>query len=200
MTEYRRYRGIVRAIADSLLMNRKGDLAAGTALLERAADDVEQAGIDDPTIRAVLDRWYYGALGFSQYRRGLYAQADATMAVGQEVVMGALGHWFLVFLADETVDFYMHRARVARCRERWAQMREFMGIARAMREGTRPYHVLDDGTSIGVAEVRAFFDSLEVPEGAKLIAPHLQDAATGWRDWELTAREIVRVPGFVIYQ
>jgi hypothetical protein len=200
MTEYRLYKGIVRDIADSLVANRKGDLAGGTALLERAAYDLDAAGIGDPTIRAVLDRWYFGALGFSQYRRGMYAEADATMAIGQEVVMGALGRWFLVFLADETVDFYMHRARVARCREHWDEMRTFMGIARAMREGTRPYHVLHDGTSIGVAQVRDFFASLEVPEGAKMIAPHLEDAETGWRDWELTAREIVRIPGFVIYQ
>ncbi len=200
MDEYQRYRHIPAAIAKALEVNRKGDLAAGTALLEQAWDDLQGAGIDDPTIVAVLERWYYGALGYSQYRRERYEEAEATMCIGQQVVMGALPKWFLVFLADETVDFHMHRARIARNQQRWGVLREHLAIAREMRAGTVPYHVTDDGQVVDVNQVRAFFAALRRPEGVSLIAPHLEDPDFGTRDLDLIEREILRIPGMVIHQ
>lgn len=199
MTEYTRYRPLTRAIAESLEVNRGGDLAAGTALLERAWEELAALEIGDPSIRAVIERWYFGALGYSLYRRGRYDEADAAMAAGEQRVMGVLRRWFLIFLADEAVDFHMHRARIARNQQRWKAMREHMAIARGMRAGKYPYHVADDGSTVSVADVRAFFDALPVPEGATLIAPHLQDPSHGTRDLDDTAREILRIPGMVIY-
>jgi hypothetical protein len=200
MDEYQRFRGIPLAIARALEVNRKGDLATGTALLDQAWDDLQAAGIGDPTITAVIERWYYGALGYSQYRLERYEEAEATMCRGQQVVMGALPKWFLVFLADETVDFHMHRARIARNQQRWGALREHLAIARAMRAGTVPYHVTEDGRAVDVDDVRAFFAALPVPEGVTLIAPHLQDPAFGTRDLDLIEREILRIPGMVIHQ
>lgn len=198
MDRYQTFRSIPKAIAGALDENRRGDVKKGTALLEQAWDELNGADIGDPTIRAVLERWYYGALGYSQYRRERYEEAEATMCTGQQVVMGALPRWFLVFLADETVDFHMHRARIARNQQRWGAMRDHLAMARAMRAGTVPYHVTDDGRAVGVDDVRAFFSALPVPPGVSLIAPHLQDPDFGTRDLDLIEREILRIPNTVI--
>jgi hypothetical protein len=201
MAGYRRYRHLTGAIANSLPAMRKGDFATGERLLASAWDGLCTEEFEDPTMRAVAERWYYGALGYALYRREAFDEADEVMARAHDVVAAALGRWdFLLIMADEAVDLRMHRARIARNRGRWDEMRRHFDAAWAMREGQVPYHVLPDGTRIGAAEVRAFVNRLPVPGGAGLVMPHLQDPAQARRDFERFVRDIVRIPGFVVHQ
>lgn len=200
MDEYRRHQQVNGRIADSLTVVRKGDVRTGGEMLATAWDELSRAEIGDAATRSVLERWYYGALGYYFYAQASYDEADEAMTRAETVVAGALGRWdFLMFLADEAVDIRMHRARIARNRQQWRLAREHIEVARAMRLGRQPYYVLPNGFTVEAAQIRDFLNALPVP-GGELVAPHLQSEAAALRSLELFEREIYRIPGFVIAQ
>jgi hypothetical protein len=199
MDRYNRHRELVSMIADSLPLLRRGDIQQGERMLACADEILTDSHFEDPAIRAVAERWFYGALGYCLYVRRDFDAADAAMARAHEAVAGALDHDFLIFLADETVDFRMHRARIARERQRWRELRDHVEVALAMRAGEIPYYTLPTGRTVHIEDVRAFLNGLPVEEGA-LVAPHLQVETESRRNIEVFAREVLRIPGFVIAQ
>jgi hypothetical protein len=199
MERYNGHRELTRMIADSLPVLRRGDLLAGERMLARAGEILAEAHFDDPSIRVVAERWYYGAVGYCLYVRRDFDAADAAMARAHEVVAGVLDREFLIFLADEAVDFRMHRARIARERQRWRELRDHIEVARCMRLGEIPYYTLPSGRTVQITDVRAFLNRLPVEAGT-LVLPHLQVEAEGRRGLEAFAREVLRIPGFVIAQ
>lgn len=137
-------------------------IAEGAALLERARQGLEALPADeDPSVRAVLERWYQGALGYYFYATAAYDQADACMDRAYGAVVDAIGRrrWLLP-LAMECSEFHMHRARVDRKRCRWATMRDHAETAVQMRAGDRPLCTLSDGTDVRLADVQHFYRSL----------------------------------------
>lgn len=199
MSRYSRHHEITCLIAESLPLLRRGGLCAGKQMLTHAGEIISSTHFDEPSIRAVVERWYYGALGYCFYVHRDFDAADAAMVRAHEAVAGALDREFLIFLADEAVDFRMHRARIARERQRWQELRDHIEVARAMRLGEMPYYTLPSGVTVQVTDVRAFLTQLPVEQGT-LIAPHVQEEAEARRHVDAFAREVLRIPGFVIAQ
>lgn len=177
----------------------RGALAEADAALATAREGIAALEGADGALCAVLQRQYCGALGYYHYWRGEFDEADHVMQQGYGVMVDAIRQRrFLLAMADEAVDLRLHRARIARNRHRWAEMRMHLDAAWAMREGELPYYVLPDGTSIGIVHVTEFLDSLPVPEAMRPLVPRLQDAEHRRRDTDRHIREIVRLPGLVI--
>lgn len=150
-------------------------------------------------MRAMLERGYLGVLGYRHYARGEHEEADRAMVRAWEVFAAALERCpFLVVLADDAFDLRLHRARVARGRRRWDEMRAHAEAAVAMREGRLPYHVFPDGTAVTVGTLAAFLDALPVPASAQPLRPHLQDEALRRENTERSIRAVYRLPGWVI--
>ncbi len=115
------------------------------------------------------------------------------------VMATPIARWsFLMSAADEAVEVYFHRARIARNRGQWKEMREHLDTARAMRFGDLPYYVLPDGTQIWISDVKSFFDALPVPDDQHPILPLIQDDARRRTDTDAYIHTIYRLPGFVI--
>lgn len=199
MDRYNRHRELVSLIGDSLPLLRRGDLHQGSQMLARAEEILTDSRFEDSSTRAVVERWYYGALGYCLYVRRDLDAADATMARAHEAVAGAMDHNFLIFLADESVDVRMHRARIAREAQRWRELRDHVEVALAMRAGEIPYYNLPTGRTVHIKDVRAFLNGLPVEDGT-LVAPYLQVETESRRNVEVFAREVLRIPGFVIAQ
>ncbi|HEX2093809.1 MAG TPA: hypothetical protein VHG28_15510 [Longimicrobiaceae bacterium] len=199
LEEYRRWQPVVSQILQPLEFLRRGEVAAGCEMLDRAGDALSSVEIKDLSLRLVMDRWYYGVLGYSYYCRELYDEADRAMVQAQEALATALReHDFLLVMADDAFELNLHRARIARNRQRWGEMWEHCGTALAMREGTLPYYPSRDGSSVWISTIVEFFDSLPVPKQSQPLVPHLQDLDERKRNTERSIRGIVRFRGLVI--
>jgi hypothetical protein len=199
LDEYRRCQPVVKQILHPLEVLRRGDVDTGCRMIEQAGDALASLAVADPSLRLVMDRWYYGVLGYAHYCRELYDEADLAMAQAQEALAAALEERnFLLVMADDAFELILHRARIARNRQRWDEMWEHSERALAIREGRQPYFVLRDGTSIWISTIARFFDSLPVPERSQPLVPHVQDVETRRRNTEQSIRGIVRFRGFVI--
>ncbi|MBV9110680.1 MAG: hypothetical protein JO306_14815 [Gemmatimonadetes bacterium] len=172
----------------------------GRAPLDELGAALAGGSARDPSVHAVLERWYYGVLGYWFYAQEEFDQADAAMARAHDAVTAALGlRRFLLPLANHCHEFRLHRARIARNRHRWDEMRAHVNDVREMVEGRLPYTVLADGTPVWIADICAFYASLPGAEPAE-IAPvsRLLDDASRLADFEAFVRAMYGVPGFVI--
>lgn len=173
---------------------------ASLALLQRA-----RAGLDaldertDPSVRAAADRSYYGALGFYFYTRRAFEEADDSMARAHDAVVKAVERRrCLVVMAYDCHEFRMHRARIARDRCRWSEMREHAEASADMRAGRRPLCLLGDGTPIGLGDLRQFYDSLPLTDDDREAVSWIVDQDQASREAARFVRSMFRLSGFVI--
>jgi hypothetical protein len=200
MRDYVRVNPHTDRIMAAVPVLRRGDLCGGESMLAEAWEGLSAVPWDDPSVQAVAERWYYGALGYAHYCRGDYDEADRVMARACDAMAQALGQKrFLLVIADEVVELVLHRARIARNRHRWDEMREHVEAARGMRDGTRPYYALEDGRSVWLHDVQAFLDELPLPDDARPVRPHLQREAERRQDTERCVRDVLRLPGMIIH-
>ncbi len=193
---YRRARPVAALASESLALLRARRADEGLAVLERMRPGVDAAEDADPGVRAVLERLYHGALGYYFYTRSAWDAADAAMARAHDALADALGHRpFLLPLVVDCHEFRLHRARIARGRERWGEMWGHVEAARQMLEGCAPFCVLPDGSAAGMDELRGFYDRLHPLGGdeAAALAPLLDDGVR-LRLFRRSVRLLCRLP------
>jgi hypothetical protein len=202
-TEYEQVVPIQQTCQDAVEVLRRRGLEEGSALLRRAHDEL--CGMDGdgmpPSVRAVVDRWYYGAIAFYHYARQEYDLAEHYMDVAHDTVVHALeqsGDW-LMPLALDCYEFEMHRARIARERPSWPALRRHADRAAAMRDGRIPLCRLGDGTAVGLGDVQRFYRALPdlTDEERELVASIVDDDLSRLQA-ERSIRTVLRLPGFVI--
>lgn len=181
-----------------LLRRRRFD--EGYALLAELDQGIRSAGALEPAVRAVLERWYYGVLGFYFYSVERFDEAEAAMVRAHHAVAAAIGaRRFLLPLANHCQEFRLHRARIARNRARWDEMRSHVDDARAMMAGGVPFCVLDDGTAVRIAEICAFYAGIRaLTEAERESVAGLLDDEVRRRDFERFVSGMYRIPGLVI--
>ncbi len=201
--EYERVVPIQKTCQDAVEVLRRRGLEEGSALLRRAHDELCGMSGDamPPSVRAVVDRWYYGAIAFYHYARQEYDQAEHYMDVAHDTVVSALeqGGGWLMPLALDCYEFEMHRARIARERPSWPALRRHAERAAAMRDGRVPLCVLGDGTPVGLADVQRFYRALPTlsDDEREAVASILDDGLSRLQA-ERSIRTVLRLPGFVI--
>ena len=198
--EYRRDRSVEELSEQSLLLLRRRRYEEGNELLARAAESLEAVQGPERSVRSVMERWYYGVLGYSLYCLDEFDRAEQVMMQAHEAVTAAVGeHRVLLPLANHCHEFRLHRARIARNRCRWEEMRSHVEEVRGMLEGRLPFCVLQDGSPVWISTIRAFHTSLPglTEEERGSLSGLLEDAVL-LRHFEQFVHGMYRVPGVVI--
>lgn len=199
IAEYRRVQPLVKQILSPLELLRGGELETGCERLARAGDALAACELEDPSLHALLRRWYLGVLGYAHYAREEFDAADACMARALDALADAVRlRDFMLVMADDAFELVLHRARIARNRRRWAEMWQHLDTGDALRHGRQPYGELGDGSPVWVSTLVDFLDALPVPPEAQPVLARLQDAAQRTHNTESSIRAIVRLPGFAI--
>lgn len=197
---YRRSLPLEELSDRSLLLLRGRRYDEGYALLEQLGEALPAPGEVEPSIRSVLERWYYGVLGYYFYCLEHFDQAEAAMVRAHEAVTAAIGERrFLLPLANHCHEFRLHRARIARNRRRWDEMRVHVDEVRGMMEGRLPFCVLGDGTPVRMAAILDFYAAIpDATEAERASLESLLDDAARLRSFGRFVRAMLQVPGFVI--
>jgi hypothetical protein len=198
--QYRQLKGLETLSTQSLLMLRRGDLPGGYALLEQMAEAMRGAGPHELGYRAVVERWYYGVLGYYFYCMNDGEQAERAMVQAHQAVAAAIGaHRFLLPLANHCHEFRLHRARIARNQARWDEMRTHVEHARAMMAGAGPFCELSDGTRVSIHDICDFYAAIpQLTDTERHSLSGLLDDALRLRGFEQFVNAMYRIPGLVI--
>jgi hypothetical protein len=199
--DFERVRPLVQQCMQSVSDLRRGTPhEAALALLQSAREGLD--ALDertDASVRAAADRSYYGALGYYFYTRRAFEEADDSMSRAHHAVVQAVDRrrW-LMGLAYDCYEFKMHRARIARDRCRWSEMREHAEESADMRAGRRPLCLLSDGTPIALGDLRRFYYSLPLTDDDREVLATIVEEERGSQEAARFVRSMFRLSGFVI--
>jgi hypothetical protein len=151
------------ALSDrALVLMRGGEVEQGGMLLKELADQMAATREDQASIRAVLDRWYYGVAGYHFYCLGDFYQAQEAMQLAHAAVKRAISDadW-LAMLAVHCQEFCLHQARIARNQRHWPEMLACVDRAHEMILDRVPLCEKEDGEKIWFSSFRQFFARIE---------------------------------------
>jgi len=187
--EYRRPEclELTRWIGQALAWLRRGRVDDGCELLVRAEERARALAALSPSLRHVLDRFYYGALAYLHYCLEDFDTAQELLERSDDAVRAAIEERrFLLPLAVHCHEFCLQHARIARSRRRWQEMREHIARSRAMMQDRLPLCVPRDGAAVYVATVAEFYRSIPGLSAEELAA--LRDLLDDGRRLELFER------------
>lgn len=184
----------------ALALLRQSRLDAGRALVDDLGACRAHLLPREASISHVMDRWYHGVRAYHLYCIEDYDAAAGEMMAAHDAVARAISHApSLVPLANHCHEFRLHRARIARNRRRWAEMREHIDAVRAMMEDRGPLCHLADGTGVYYATLVQFYDALpRVSEDERRHLADLCDAGQRLRLFQRFVQSLYTLPGFVI--
>jgi hypothetical protein len=184
---------------EALALLRRRHLEEGRAEL-RCMEDLLGALTVTPSIRYVLDRWYFGILAYYEYAIEDFDAAGESLRRADAAVVAALSiERTLIPLANHCQEFRLHQVRIARNRRRWQEMRQHIEVALAMTEERLPLCLLADGTTVGFPEIVAFYDSIpDFTEEEREVLSGMLDPVIRRRIFHRFVAEIYAFPGFVI--
>ena len=198
--EYERLLPVQQTCQDAVAVLRRRGLDAGDSLLSQARAALHRVPRCSPSVRAVADRWYWGAVAFYHYAREEWTEAHTCMDRAHAAVVAALeDEQCLMPIAVDCYEFEMHRARIARSSRDWLALHCHVDAAMAMRIGKAPFCSLSDGTRIGLHDIQGYFRLLPElnEEDHQLLRPLLDDDQSRLTA-ERSVRALLRLPGFVI--
>lgn len=128
------------------LARRKGAGESRRILLDtfRRLRGLQRASPD--TLALVMKRQYLGVHAYWRYVHGDYLNALRLLDIASAAARGAIERApFLAVLASSEYEFCLHRARIARNRRRWEEMRSHLRRGRAMIRCEEPLCLLPTG-------------------------------------------------------
>jgi tetratricopeptide (TPR) repeat protein len=193
------HKAIERNALHSLVLLRKGKIEAGCFVLASVESGLRDVQSAPASVLFILQRWYYGILAYAHYccerfDEALQALDQADSAVSAAIELAP----FLVTFADHCFEFRLQRARIARNRRRWKEMRRYIEDARKMIEGGLPFCVLSDGRAIYRQTVREFCASLSLSLEARVGPGLTTDVENRLKDFDQIAVGLYAKPGLVI--
>ncbi|HEV7507443.1 MAG TPA: hypothetical protein VGS07_21340 [Thermoanaerobaculia bacterium] len=147
-----------------------------------------------------LERWRHSVTAYYYYCIDDLENAEDCLMKAQTAIQAAIEtQTFLLWLAEHTCDFQLQRARIARNRRHWHEMRRHIQACRDMMKNRLPLCTLSDGTPIYIAAIDHFFRALPLTtEREKLALARLLDPCERHRQCQVTVDAIYALPGFVI--
>lgn len=145
----------------ALELIRHGQIQAGSEALAKFVERVDAVNNEQPSIRAVLDRYVHGVQAYYFYCLEDFDGARDTMWLAHKDVARALStaDW-LRLLAVHCQEFRLHLARIARNQQRIPDMQRYIAEARAMMCDRLPLCETDDGRQILWSGFGSFFDTI----------------------------------------
>ncbi|HEY3571444.1 MAG TPA: hypothetical protein VGP73_26190 [Thermoanaerobaculia bacterium] len=192
---------VTRAAVASLGRLHRRSFAEGLALLEEAEAGLEAVrATAEASIVLALESIYFPLRAYYEYCVEAWDEALASLDRSDRTVAAAIARRpFLMPIAYRCSEFQLHRARIARNRGRWSEMRRQIDLAWEMMEGRQPLCERPDGGRVTVADLVAFFGSLPVAD--PVAAEYLRGLTDVEMRRELFDRFVSRIyalPGFVI--
>jgi hypothetical protein len=198
--EYMRYASYVELTIQALELMQRGQTDKGAVLLEQFARFLGTFTNMLPSIRAVMDRWYYGVAAYYNYCIRDFNAASKAMFTANEAIVQALSQEdFLILLAVHCQEFCLHQARIARNDKNWEKMYGYLDQARAMTEDQLPLCKTQDGQPIFFSSISSFLHSLgplslsEQESVRYLVQIHERRKA-----FEKFVSRLMRIPNFAI--
>lgn len=196
---YRRYEPLEGSSIEALALLRGNEIDAGRLALERLRGELLAAADAPPSVRHVLDRWYFGVVGYLHYRLEEFAAAEAAMVAAHDAVSAAVGRRrFLLLLANHCHEFSLHRARIARNQRRWREMAAHLEHARGMMADRVPLCHLADGTPIFFATLGDYYRALPLTAAEDDWLSDLLDAGRRLQLFDRFVHRLQAQPGFAI--
>lgn len=152
------YAPLAREIGDQLMQAvsrlRAGKPEEGRALLEQA-DRLRLSLLpDEPSMFAVMSRFYFGSYAFFLFLAGEPERADIAMREARAAIAKAIEiDRFLYPFAMVSLDIPLKLATIARQQRRWLALQEHLLEYRDMGTSRQPLCVLSDGTAIRCSDV-----------------------------------------------
>jgi hypothetical protein len=188
-----------RDLRQALALLRGYRIAAGRHLLDAAGERLRELGAA-PSVRQILTREHRSVLAYLFYLQEDLEQAEELLNAAQQAVRAAIEMQpCLVPHAIHCQEYCFQRARIARSRRRWDEMRRILDVARALVEDEAPLCVLSDGTPILFSTLDVYYRSLQgLGEGEAAYVRDLTDTDRRRRDLERFIDGLYLIPGFVI--
>jgi hypothetical protein len=190
---------LMTATFQSLELLHERRLDAGLAVLEEVRVRIGEAPGLRPSLRCVVERYYHPVLAYAHYCREELDLAERCLGRAQDSVAAAIGfERFLVPLADICLDFGYQRARIARSRRNWQDMRRRLDDVGAMLEGRAPFCTLPDGTGVMLDDLLAFYAAIPLDQEERASLADLLDPEARGQTFQRTCAGIFALPDFVI--
>jgi hypothetical protein len=191
---------IVEATDQALALCLQRRFAPARGLLDEAGARLAALPEARASIVHVLERWVHGVSAYHDYCVEDYEPARRGLDLAAEAIRAAVDQdRFLLPLAHHCHEFHLHHARIARNRRRWPEMREHLGIVRAMLENRAPLCVLGDGTEVGYAQLARHCATLpDIPAEAQASLTLFSDQALRSKHHDRFILALYLLPGVVI--
>jgi len=198
---YGRYAAGVEFSNQALELMRRGRLEEGVAKLKQFACSLDALGGDvSSSVRAVMNRWYYGVAAYHSYCLGDLAEADRSMCLAHEAIVEALSEAdFLMLLSVHCQEFCLHQARIARNARNWTKLNDYLERARAMTEDRLPLCETRSGQRIYFSTISEFLRSVGPLSAAeKETVRGIVEEDERKKLFENFVRRLMRIPDFAI--
>ncbi len=191
---YRRHLDKVELSERALVLLRTGKIAEGGKMLQELAGQLTNARGESESVRAVLDRWFYGVAGYHSYCLGRFDEARESMDLAHTAVKSAISQdGCLMMLAVHCQEFCLHQARIARNQRRWPEMHACIERAQGMVLDRVPLCEKNNQQKIWFSTFRKFFASMAplTPEESS-VAAKLLDREKRTRLFDQFVRRLLR--------
>jgi len=191
-------RGPGGAISTAMAVLRRGDAAAGGAILARAARHRDVPDSDYPGVIHVLNRFYHGAVAYYKYQIGDLVGAERELDEAGLAIRRAIeANPILLPIAPMMVDIPLQKARIARSRRDWGAMAQHLAAMRRMETGDRPLCTLSDGMVIDYASLGSYLRGVVHGEHQQAAMRRLLDANARLRGFRRLTTKLYALPGLV---
>ncbi len=179
---------------------RRHDHTAGRALLEGVEHTLQTHQGDAPAAAHIVRRWHLSARAYYHYLCNDLEAAEQDLNDAERELGAAITlHAFLLPLIEHCVDFRIQRARIARRRHQWPDVRRHIGIVRSLFADERPFLQLPNGIELFLHDLRAFYQRLSLSDSQRDdMRSILDDTYPHDRELDRLEESIFALPDFVI--
>ena len=198
--DYEQHLDLIQMSTKALKLCHRRRFEEGFEVLETMREGLEARQGLRESVEAVIERYYYGVLGYYFYCTRQWDEASQAMHRANQAVVRAVEKApFLLPLADACHEFCLHHARIARNQGRWQDMFDRIADVRAMMRNLAPLCVLDDGTRVDYDTLTEHYHSLGEldPADREEIEPMLTEGGRVAL-LEQFVRRMFALPGFAI--
>lgn len=193
------YGELAEQLDQSMASLRGHQLAAGMSLLSQVDHRLAFLRGLSAVLCRMLERSYFGTLAYYHYCLGDLDRAEEELIQAHDAVAAAIDlQPLLVPFAAHCTDIRLQRARVARNREHWYEMRRHVEAARAMMTDQAPFCVLADGSPITLSTIQRFYQSIALSDEERGALSYILDDAVRLERFEYSAERIYALPGMPI--
>lgn len=161
----------------ALLLLRGRQLDEGRLALAAAEEMLDGVRGLDALAGLIATRWISSVAAYLSYLEGDYERAASQLSqAGQAIAAAVDREELLLPFVHHCADFIAQRARMARDRRDWLEMRRQLDLLQAVNEGSEPLCELPGGRRVYFPELTAYYLSLPLTDQDHFLLRGLLDS------------------------